>query len=102
MTAKISRPNYLREEVDFGESEAIILYQETDAKYLLIDDKEAREYAESLQVKCLGTIGILVNAKKKGLVSELRPLFLQLLEAKRYFGKLLLNKILADYGENPL
>ena len=40
-----------------------------------IDDKKARIIAESLQAKCIGTLGILVVAKNKKIITELRPLF---------------------------
>ncbi len=41
---------------DLGESEAITLCKETEADFLLIDDKKARRIAETLGIKCIGTI----------------------------------------------
>jgi predicted nucleic acid-binding protein len=34
--------------MDYGESEAVILYEEMSGNFLLIDDKKARKIAENL------------------------------------------------------
>lgn len=99
---KIKGKNHLTFVMDYGESEAIILYQELDANFLLIDDKKARSYAENLGINCIGTLGILIIAKKKGIVKELKPLFQQLLNNKRYYSDKLLNSILLKFGEEKL
>jgi hypothetical protein len=41
--------------MDYGESEAITLYKELNANFLLIDDRKARLIAESMKVNCIGT-----------------------------------------------
>ncbi len=41
--------------IDRGETEAIVLYRELHADYLLIDDKKAREKAELFDIACIGT-----------------------------------------------
>jgi hypothetical protein len=46
--------------MDYGESESVILYQELNANYLLIDDQKARLMAESLGVNCIGSVGLLI------------------------------------------
>ncbi len=57
--------------IDVGETEAIILYKELNANYLLIDDKRARLTAESMDVKCIGTLAVLYKAKQKKMIKEL-------------------------------
>jgi hypothetical protein len=52
----------LRDHIDQGEAEAIILAKERNAKLLLIDDAEGRQIAERLGLKITGTIGILLLA----------------------------------------
>ena len=88
--------------LDYGESEAILLYKELNANYLVIDDKKARDIAEYLNINCLGTLGLLVAAKKKGLIANLKPTFEKLLSNKRYYSKDLLNQILSENGEDVL
>lgn len=98
----IKGQNHLTFVMDYGESEAIILYQELGASYLLIDDKKARSYAENLGVNCIGTLGILINAKKNGIVKELNPLFQKLLNNKRYYSVNLLNSLLVKNNEKKI
>jgi predicted nucleic acid-binding protein len=95
----VSHFNELRLIMDAGESEAIQLYRECEADFLLIDDKRAREIAESLGVKCIGTLALLIKAKRMGKTNSLRTLFLELLKHKRYFSKELLNLLLQDCDE---
>jgi hypothetical protein len=85
--------------MDRGESESVMLYKETQADFLLIDDKKARNIAESLGINCVGILGILCIAKEKGLINELRPLFEIFLLQKRFYSLILLNSILLKYGE---
>lgn len=99
---KINSINNLTFIMDYGESESVILYKELNARFLLIDDKKARKIAENFQVECIGTIGILIAAKKSGQIKKLKPNFVTLLKNKRYFSKSLLNRILADNHEGSL
>lgn len=99
---KIKSINNLTFMMDYGESEAVILYKESNAQFLLIDDKKARKIAENFQVECIGTIGILIAAKESGLISSLKPYFVNLLKNKRYYSKNLLNRILEDHSEDFL
>ncbi|MFZ7102071.1 MAG: DUF3368 domain-containing protein, partial [Peptococcaceae bacterium] len=68
----------------------------------LIDDKKARKIAENFGLNCIGTIGLLASAKRKGLLSELAPLFRNLFDGKRYYSMELLNQILINNNELPL
>ncbi|MEN0002715.1 MAG: DUF3368 domain-containing protein [Bacteroidota bacterium] len=95
----ISSSNELTFIMDYGESEALLLCKELQVEYLLIDDKKARAIAENAGVQCIGTIGILSTAKERGLISELRPLFLTFISNKRYYSLKLLNAILKQHGE---
>ena len=88
--------------MDYGESEALTLYHEISANYLLIDDRKARKIAEALGAVCIGTIGLLGVAKKIGLILELKPLFEKLLINKRYYSVELLNTILVEIGEKTI
>jgi len=63
----------LKQELDAGEAEAIALALETGAELLLMDEHLGRETAFHLGLRCTGLIGVLVEAKRKGLISEIRP-----------------------------
>jgi predicted nucleic acid-binding protein len=85
-----------------GELKAINIYLELKADLLIIDDKKARDAAESRDIKCIGTIGLLTLAKKKGFIRELRKYFIQLLKNRRYFSHQLLNQVLELNKEKHL
>src|SRR4030067_2521274 len=59
--------------LDEGEAEVIILAQEIDADLVIIDEDKARKVARLNGLNVTGTIGILLDAKKKEKISELRP-----------------------------
>jgi predicted nucleic acid-binding protein len=52
-----------------GELEAMVLAQELKADYVLLDDLLARSKAQRMEINVMGTIGILLFAQKKGLIS---------------------------------
>jgi predicted nucleic acid-binding protein len=52
-----------------GESESIIGALETGIKSLIIDDSRARKKADSLGIKTIGTIGVLMLASKRKIIS---------------------------------
>ncbi|ALO16783.1 hypothetical protein L21SP5_03168 [Salinivirga cyanobacteriivorans] len=99
---EISSFNELTFIMDYGESEAVILYKELQADFLLIDDKKARKVAENFEIQCVGTLGLLVSAKNKGLIEELKPIFVTFIANKRFYSIELLNTILQDQGEQLL
>lgn len=99
---KIKSTNYLSMVMDYGEAESVILYKEINADFLLIDDNKARTIAESLDVNCIGTIGLLLKGKQKGFLIALKPVFEILIDNNRFYSKNLLNDILEQTGEEPI
>jgi predicted nucleic acid-binding protein len=95
----VKQPLPYQVKLDSGEKEAIELFKELNADVLLVEDKDARQFAELNGITCIGTPGVLVLAKRKGLISALRPLFSELLVKNRYFSASLLNQILTANDE---
>ncbi|MCF8304116.1 MAG: DUF3368 domain-containing protein [Bacteroidales bacterium] len=98
----INTYNYLSVIMDYGESESVILYKELNADFLLVDDYKARTISESLDVNCIGSIGLLIKAKSEGYISSIKPLFQKWLANERYFSVSMLNEILMEIGETPI
>lgn len=86
-------------EIDSGEADAISLYKELNADLLLIDDKKGRQIAEQNEVNCIGTLALLIAARKRNLIPLLHSVFAELLKNNRYYQKELLNRILAEENE---
>ena len=53
---------YLDAFADAGETQAMLLYKEVAADYLLIDDKRGRKVAKLNQIKTIGSLGVLLQA----------------------------------------
>ena len=59
-------------ELDKGEAEAIALAHEVGAGIILLDERDARRAAKRTNLRVLGTIGVLIWAKKVGKVESLK------------------------------
>lgn len=62
----------LRQDLHAGEAEAIALALETQADLLLMDERIGRESARYFGLNFIGLIGILIEAKGKGLISSVK------------------------------
>ena len=67
--------NLLVSEFGLGESEVLVLGKELNADWLVIDDARARTAAISAGYRVVGLAGILLLAKQRNLIEELKPLF---------------------------
>lgn len=82
-----------------GELEAMALYKERNADFLLIDDRRARTIAEHNQINCIGSLGVLLSAKKQGVIEAVNPAIDKLRNSPIYYGEELLAKVLEIAGE---
>ncbi len=73
---------YLELVLDRGEAEVIVLAEELRADAVLIDDLKARKTAVLRGLAVVGTIGVLLDAKERGLVDEVKPLLDLLIRKK--------------------
>ena len=63
----------LLDELDLGEAETIVLGQELGADWILMDEKKGRRKLTQLDLRKIGTVGILLKAKQLGWISTLQP-----------------------------
>jgi predicted nucleic acid-binding protein len=68
----------LQTQIDAGESEAIALALELVDVFMLLDDKKARRIAKQLDLQVIGTIGLILRAKRIGLLNEVKPILEEL------------------------
>jgi predicted nucleic acid-binding protein len=66
-----------------GEIEVLMLGLELPAAVAVIDDALARQVAETLNLRLTGTLGLLIDAKRAGLISAIAP-SLDQLQALRF------------------
>ncbi len=89
--------------LDAGEAEAIALALEVKADYLVIDEWKGRRMAKQKGLHVIGLIGILLAAKRKGVVEAIKPILLTLTsEAGFRIHTTLLKDALRDAGESEL
>lgn len=90
----------LRRDLDRGESETIALAVELGSDLVLLDEKEGRNAAVHFGLRPVGIVGVLLEAKKKELTTELRPHLDALRnEAGFYLSERLYHHALALAGE---
>ncbi len=82
-----------------GELEAITLYQNTKADFLLIDDRRAKNFAKLNGIEVIGSLGVILLAKEKGLIESVRDDFKKLLDSNLFISQSLIDKILKEVGE---
>ena len=89
----------LRVLVGQGEPEAIALAQREPAAVLLMDDLRARNLARRLGLRRMGTVALLGQAKRAGLILALKPALDALLANGIFIGRGLMEAALKEAGE---
>lgn len=88
----------LEQILDKGEASSIALALEIDNSTLIIDEIKGRKIAQSYNVDIIGTIGIILLAGKKGLISDVIGTILRLVNKGFRLSDSLINKIIEKYG----
>lgn len=74
-------------EIDAGEAEAIVLALELAASRSLIDEVRGRAVAARVGLKYIGVLGLLIEAKRRGYVDEVRPILDDLVQTAGFLGR---------------
>lgn len=90
----------LRERLDAGGSEAIVLNLESKAYLLLMDEAKGRQLSKKHEIRLIGTLGLLVIAKKQGLINQVKPLLDQLVNTGFHMSVELYQTVLSQVDEN--
>lgn len=62
----------LQRDLDKGEAEAIALAIQKNAEWVLMDEREGRKAARSMELKVVGVLGVLLKAQHEGRLRSLR------------------------------
>ncbi len=90
----------LLEELDLGEAESIALAVEENAEFLIIDEYKGRLIADSYGVKIVGILGVLIEAKKRGIIRLVKPELEKLIEVGFRLNNQLIENVLKGLGEH--
>ena len=90
---------YLDAFADAGETQAMLLYKEVAADYLLIDDRRGRKVAQINRIKTIGSMGVLLQAKRSGLISQVEPLLTKIAASPVFMGAGMIQTVLELAGE---
>jgi len=86
-------------DLDSEEAEAIVLATEIKADLIILDEKLGRFHAKHADLKVTGTIGVMIKAKSKGFIDELKPLLNELTDKDVWISEKLKIEILKAVGE---
>lgn len=94
--------DFLKNDLGKEESEVIALALEKDIKNVIMDDLDGRRTALKSNLQPIGTLGMIIRAKNKGLIKEICPLFQKLREVNFYATDKVMNKLLILANESPI
>ncbi len=90
----------LAEELGRGEASSIALALEIKESLLIIDEKKGRKIAKDLSIEIIGSLGILIKAKEKGVIKTVREV-LELIDKTDFrISQTVREKVLEEAGEN--
>lgn len=82
-----------------GEIEVIVAAKELKVTDVVIDERAARSFAEAMLLQSVGILGILIIAKKKGKIAELKTSLDLLMESNYRISKKLYENTLRKVEE---
>lgn len=85
-----------------GESEVLAWALTSKGSRVVVDDLEARRCAQALGIGVIGTLGVVLRAKRIGLISAARPIVDQLRRVGLYVSEDLVDRALTHLGEPEL
>lgn len=89
----------LEKRLDKGEASSIALALEIENSTLIIDEVKGRKIAQSLNIDIIGTIGVILLADKRGLITDVIGTILRLVNKGFRLSDKLINTIIDKYSK---
>jgi len=86
-------------ELDEGEAEVICTAKDRGVRRVCIDEFAGRRYAKLLGLEVIGTLGVLLIAKQRSYIREIKPCIEKLLASDRHISTAVYNEVLRKAGE---
>lgn len=77
-----------------GELQAMALYKQLNAQHLLMDDQRAKKVAALNSIKTIGSLGLLLRAKEKGLIISIKPSIKLMQQTNLYISDVVIKEVL--------
>lgn len=88
-------------QLDLGEREAITLAVQMHADLILLDDWVGRRVARAQGLQVMGTLGVLIAAKRSGVLPAVRPVLDNLIQQAGFWvSEALYQQVLTAAGED--
>jgi predicted nucleic acid-binding protein len=94
-----STVDVLAQDLDQGEAEVLALALEHAADQVIMDDALARIAATLLHIPCIGTLGILITGKTRGLITTVKAPLDAMTAAGLWIAPALYEQVLHKLGE---
>ena len=89
----------LTEDIGKGEASSIALALEFDDSLLIIDEKKGRKVAVDLKIEIIGSLGVLIKAKEKGVIKSVKEILTLIDKTNFRISQSIREKILRESGE---
>lgn len=89
----------LKEELGPGEASSIVLAKEMSGSLLVIDEKRGRRVANELKIEIIGSFGILLKAKEKGVIKSVRKIIEKIDQTNFRISRTIRAELLRRAGE---
>ncbi len=86
-------------DIGIGESSVLAFAVKNPDFWAIIDDREARRCAESLGCKYIGTVGVILLAKKRGIIPSVSDCLHKLQNAGLWMSKAFIEQIVTKFGD---
>jgi len=91
--------DFLLTELDLGEAETIILAKELNADFVIIDETLGYKIANHSGLTAIRTLSLLLKAKQKGYITEVKPLMDEMIIKGRWYSNQVYQTFLNQAGE---